>query len=137
MGIKNPVQVHSGKNCLMCQNLQEVERLTAILHKRSIRTLLVVDKEAMRALKYSDVNRKKRFEAVHGKDRRAKGASLKKREFSYKMEDPVKDSLARVRTIQVQARKNAQVLVCKMKHYTLDPQMQTSEEKMFLMELYT
>lgn len=53
------------------------------------------------------------------------------------MEDPVKDSLARVRTIQVQARKNAQVLVCKMKHYTLDPQMQTSEEKMFLMELYT
>lgn len=24
-----------------------------------------------------------------------------------------------------------------MKHYTLDPQMQTAEEKMFLMELYT
>lgn len=99
LGVMNLVEVHQGKNCIMCHDLPEVERLTAVLTKRGVRAILMVDKEEMRDLKYRDTDRKKRFQAVHGKNRDAKGASLKRKNFSYKLEQPAKDSLARVRTI--------------------------------------
>lgn len=82
----NLVEVHQGKNCIMCHDLPEAERLTAVLTKRGIKVLLMVDREEMRDLKFKDIGRKKRFQAVHGKNRDAKGASLKRKNFSYKLE---------------------------------------------------
>lgn len=43
LGIMNLVEVHQGKNCIMCHDLPEVERLTAVLTKRGIKVLLMVD----------------------------------------------------------------------------------------------
>lgn len=70
----------------MCHDLPEVEKLTAILTKRGVKVLLMADREEMRDLKFKDSDRKKRFQAVHGKNRNVKGASLKRRDFSYKLE---------------------------------------------------
>lgn len=43
LGIMNLVEVHQGKNCIMCHDLPEAERLTAVLTKRGIKVLLMVD----------------------------------------------------------------------------------------------
>lgn len=52
----------------MCHDLPEVEKLTAILIKRGVKVLLMADREEMRDLKFKDSDRKKRFQAVHGKN---------------------------------------------------------------------